>query len=194
MSVLIGKDFPVVGHDWLSFSGVCYYDAIVMNPPFSNGDEHLLRAWDFLHDGEIVCLLNEETIKNPFTAARKRLAALIEKHGDVEFLGDCFSNAERKTDVRVAMVYLRKTSDDDAVDLWANTTPEKAVDDDIGGDAQHAGDPRPARQHAALLRPGQRAHAQGVPAHPQGSAVPEGKRHRRAPRTTRSILALALGT
>src|SRR4051812_42760874 len=33
VSVLHGKDFPVVGFDWLEFAGVSYYDAIVMNPP-----------------------------------------------------------------------------------------------------------------------------------------------------------------
>jgi hypothetical protein len=133
-AILLDKDFPVVGHDWLSYSGVCYYDAIVMNPPFSNGDEHLLRAWEFLHDGEIVCLLNEETIKNPHTAARKRLADIIDKHGSVEYLGDCFSNAQRKTGVNVAMVYLKKASDDDTIDLWASASQEKAVNDDIGAD------------------------------------------------------------
>ena len=67
-AILQDKDFRVVGSDFLDYAGVCYYDAIVMNPPFSNGDEHLLKAWDFLHDGEIVCLLNAETLNNPFTS------------------------------------------------------------------------------------------------------------------------------
>lgn len=135
VSILIDKDFPVVGHDWLTYDGVCYYDAILMNPPFSNGDDHLLKAWDFMHNGEIVCLLNEETVKNPHTAARKRLAAIIEAHGNVEYLGACFSTAQRKTDVRVAMVYLKKVSEDDSIDLWANVTEEKSVNDNIGADA-----------------------------------------------------------
>lgn len=133
-AVLIDKDFPVVGYDWLEYSGVCYYDAIVMNPPFSNGDDHLLKAWDFLHQGEIVCLLNEETIKNPCTAARQRLKSIIEQHGDVEYLGDCFSRGERKTGVRVAMVYLKKISSDDTIDLWVCSSEEKGVNDDIGGE------------------------------------------------------------
>jgi hypothetical protein len=132
-AILIDKDFPVVGHDWLEYAGVCYYDAIVMNPPFSNGDDHLLKAWDFLHNGEIVCLLNEETINNPHTASRKRLAAIIGQHGTIEFLGDCFSRGERKTGVRVAMIYLKKVSGDDVIDLWAHKTDEKQADDNIGG-------------------------------------------------------------
>lgn len=136
-AILMDKGFTVVGYDWLTHSGVCYFDAVLMNPPFSNGDEHLLAAWDFMHDGEIVCLLNEETILNPHTERRKRLAAIIEAHGDVEFLGDCFSKAERKTSVNVAMVYLKKEAEDDRVDLWANKTQEREQSGDIGADPNY---------------------------------------------------------
>jgi hypothetical protein len=132
-SVLCGKELPVVGFDWLTYTGISFYDAIVMNPPFSNGDDHLLKAWDFMHDGEIVCLLNEQTVLNPTTAARKRLVQIIADHGNVEYLGECFSTAQRKTDVRVAMVYLKKAAADDSIDLWAaNPTEEKRVDENIG--------------------------------------------------------------
>jgi len=135
-AILAEKDFSVVGYDWLSYAGVCYYDAIVMNPPFSNADEHLLKAWDFLYSGEIVCLLNEETIKNPYTERRKRLLGLIEQHGETEALGNSFSTAERKTGVNVALVYLKKESTDDTIDLWANTSEEKQPTEDIGLDKQ----------------------------------------------------------
>ena len=133
IAILCDKGFPVVGHDWLDYAGVSYYDACIMNPPFSNGDDHLLRAWNFMHEGEIVCLLNAETIRNPHTAARKRLAAIIEQNGNVEFLGDCFSRAERKTGVDVAMVYLKKAAEDDTLDLWSSEKQEREVSDEIGG-------------------------------------------------------------
>jgi hypothetical protein len=120
----MGKDHPVVGFDWLEYDGVCYYDAIIMNPPFSNGDDHLLKAWDWMFDGEIVCLLNEETIKNPCNEARKRLAGIIEQHGNVEFLGTAFDIAERKTLVNVALVYLKKVGQDDSLDMWATVNSE----------------------------------------------------------------------
>lgn len=122
----------VVGYDWLTYAGVSYYDAIVMNPPFSEGAKHLLRAWDFLHAGEIVCLLNQETIDNPYTAERKRLAELIAEHGNVEALGPCFSKSERSTDVHVALVYLKKETEDDRIDLWHTDGQERQVHDDIG--------------------------------------------------------------
>ena len=76
-SILTEKGFSVVGSDWLTYDGVSYYDAIVMNPPFSQGARHLLKAWDFLYSGEIVCLLNSETLRNPHTAERKLLAAIV---------------------------------------------------------------------------------------------------------------------
>lgn len=130
--VLASKGFPVVGHDWLSYDGVSYYDAIVMNPPFSEGARHLLRAWDFLHGGDIVCLLNRETIDNPYSAERKRLADVIKDHGSVEYLGDCFSSAIRKTGVDVAMVHLVKVGEDDDADLWASDSQEREADEFIG--------------------------------------------------------------
>ena len=123
-AILQKKECALVGTDWLSYEGVSYYDAIVMNPPFSTGVKHLLRAWDFLHDGEIVCLLNAETILNPNTAERMRLADVIEEHGSTENLGTCFRTASRSTDVEVMLVYLHKTEKDDRVDLWATGTEE----------------------------------------------------------------------
>lgn len=137
IQVLRGKEYDVVGFDWLSYEGVSYYDAIVMNPPFSEGAKHLLKAFDFLHNGEIVCLLNEDTIKNPHTEERRRLASIIEQFGSVEYLGDCFSTAEHQTNVRVAMVYLKKVAPDDTQDLWSKqTTQEKHFGAEFDGDVQ----------------------------------------------------------
>lgn len=137
-AVLRSKDYSVVGYDWLEYNGTSYYDACIMNPPFSCGDKHLLKAWDFLHSGEIVCLLNEETIKNPHTEDRKRLARVIEAAGgQVEYLGACFDTAERKSGVKVAMVYLKKIAPDDAADMWASeakSRAEKNYDVEVGED------------------------------------------------------------
>ena len=126
------EELTVVGYDWLTYDGVSYYDAIVMNPPFSEGALHLLRAWDFLHNGEIVCLLNQETIDNPHTEERRRLATIIAAHGSVEPLGPCFRKAERPTDTPVVIVYLKKTTEDDRIHLWHTTDREQSVNDDIG--------------------------------------------------------------
>ena len=128
-AILKDKELSIVGTDWMTYNGVSYYDAIVMNPPFSTGARHLLHAWDFLHSGEIVCLLNSETLRNPHTAERKRLAAIIEEHGDTEELGESFSTSSRPTDVEITMVYLRKAAIDDRVELWETGTDEANIGD-----------------------------------------------------------------
>lgn len=70
------KGFRIVHDDFLTFNTFKRYDLIVMNPPFHDGDKHLLKALDLMeHGGQIVCILNAETIRNPFSAARKELAA-----------------------------------------------------------------------------------------------------------------------
>ena len=99
----------VVHDDFLTYTPYKRYGAIVMNPPFSCGARHLLKAIEMQqHGGQIVCLLNAETLRNPYTAERKRLAALLEQFGaDVEYISDAFrSDAERRADVETALVYL----------------------------------------------------------------------------------------
>lgn len=103
----------IVGHDFLAMeSGACY-SAIVGNPPFHNGVTHVLKAWDLLWDGEVVMIINAETIRNPLSSERKRLIKLIEDFGDVEFVEGAFEveDAERQTSVEVAIVHLVKKAD-----------------------------------------------------------------------------------
>ncbi len=106
--VLQGKGYKILADDFLSYKPVHTFDLIVMNPPFSNGDEHLLHAWDILWTGDVVCLLNAETIRNPYTQKRKLLAQIIQDHGSVKYMGRCFRGASRQTNVEVALVRLHK--------------------------------------------------------------------------------------
>ena len=67
--------FRVVHDDFLTFRPAKKYAAIIMNPPFSAGAAHLLKALEIMKDGgKIRCLLNAETIRNPYTNERKELA------------------------------------------------------------------------------------------------------------------------
>ena len=112
----------VVHDDFLTYTPYKRYGAIVMNPPFSCGARHLLKAIEMQqHGGQIVCLLNAETLRNPYTAERKRLAALLEQFGaDVEYISDAFrSDAERRAEVETALVYLNiPFRDDDGTSLF----------------------------------------------------------------------------
>lgn len=108
--VLREKDLNVVGVDFLEFGSGAIYSHCIMNPPFAEGAKHVCKAWDVLWDGEIVAIINAETIRNPFSAERKRLARLIEECGEVEFIEDAFIGPEvvREAEVEIALVYLRK--------------------------------------------------------------------------------------
>ena len=123
-----GKGYPLVGTDFLTFWPDEKYDLILMNPPFANGDAHLLHAWEILDHGDIVCLLNEQTLLNPCTSNRKLLATIIEEHGEVEHLGSCFAeDALRKTQVRVSMVHLRKKREEPKFSFDAGSDEEGAA-------------------------------------------------------------------
>ena len=127
--ILHQKGYKVIGSDFLTFWPEHRFDLLALNPPFSNGDDHLLHAWEILDGGDIVCLLNAETIHNPFSAARQRLKAIIAEHGSVEFIGQAFKNAENPTDIEVAIVRLHKEAKDDPFKLNLDgLTQEKAPD------------------------------------------------------------------
>lgn len=106
-SILKGKNFRVVYNDFLTYDTMKEYDLIIMNPPFSNGCKHLLKALKMQqrNGGAIVCLLNAETLKNPCTNDRQYLQRkLTEYNAKVEFIQDAFMDAERKTAVEVALI------------------------------------------------------------------------------------------
>lgn len=105
--ILRGKNFRVVYNDFLTYNTMKEYDLIVMNPPFSNGSKHLLKALEMQqrNGGAIVCLLNAETLKNPCTNDRQNLQRkLTEYNAKIEFIQDAFLDAERKTAVEIALV------------------------------------------------------------------------------------------
>jgi len=77
-----------------------------MNPPFADGDAHLIKALEIQKDGgSIVCLLNAETLRNPYTNRRKILMRELDKYeAQIEYVENAFRNAERKAEVEVAIV------------------------------------------------------------------------------------------
>ncbi len=107
----IGEDFLKLVPDQIS-----HINMIVMNPPFSNGQKHILHAWDIAPDGcEIYCLLNSQTLEEDRTSRERRmLLHIIDQHGSSEELGQVFATAERKTNVEVGLVKLFKPKTGDA--------------------------------------------------------------------------------
>lgn len=109
-SVLRDKGYSVVQGDFLKFKPEVPVDCIVMNPPFKNGAAHLLHAISIIADsgGQIVCLLNAETLKKSnVSKERTVLAQLLHKYNaGISYIDNAFLYAERRTDVEVALVYI----------------------------------------------------------------------------------------
>jgi len=107
-NILVGKGYRVIHDDFLKFRTHKRYDLIVMNPPFSNGEKHLLHAIDIMENGgTIVCILNANTLKCRHSNSRELLwQKLSELNASVEFLSDEFVSAERTTDVEIALIYI----------------------------------------------------------------------------------------
>lgn len=106
--MLVGKKIRVIHDDFLTYHGNKRYDLILMNPPFSNGCQHLMKALEMQkHGGKICCLLNAETIRNPYTNDRKALVDLLNKYrAKCKFVENAFKDAERETDVSVVIVWV----------------------------------------------------------------------------------------
>lgn len=136
-AILKGKGFRVVHDDFLSFTTRKRYDLILMNPPFAEGDLHLLHAIEMVQNGgQIACILNAETIRNPCTNSRRVLAKKLKEAGaSIRFVDDAFAKAERRAKVDVALVniFVPYTFADET--LWENLKKAQEVDD-IGGGTQ----------------------------------------------------------
>lgn len=88
---------------------ISHIDMIVANPPFHDDVKQILKMWEIAPDGcEIRTLCNWETVNNTYTGERRELSRIIANNGYKECFGECFKDAERKTDVKVGFVCLHK--------------------------------------------------------------------------------------
>jgi len=111
LRTIIGTKSRVIGSDFFTVEShmVSHIDYIIMNPPFSNAQAHILHAFDIAPAGcKIIALCNYDTIKNDYTEQRKQLKKIIEQHGSTADLGECFKESERTTGVRVGLINLQK--------------------------------------------------------------------------------------
>lgn len=120
-AILRHGEVRIVHDDFLTYRSFKPYQLILMNPPFANGDLHLLHALDLQKNGGVViCLLNAETIRNPYTRTRDLLCRrLRELNADISYIDDAFSDdAERKARVDVAIVRVHIEPNIDGSDIW----------------------------------------------------------------------------
>lgn len=107
-----GDGINVVWNDFLTYETYKEYDFIVMNPPFSNGVDHVLKALDMAENQlsrcEVYAIVNKETINNAYSDKRKELLRKLDEHNaEIRYVSGAFSDAERKTDVEVALITVK---------------------------------------------------------------------------------------
>ncbi|MBU5266273.1 DUF4942 domain-containing protein [Virgibacillus proomii] len=107
--LLMSEGINVVWDDFLTYETYKEYDLIVMNPPFSNGVDHVLKALELaeaqISSCEIYAILNKETLDNAYSSKRQELLRKLNDYdAEIRYVKDAFTSAERKTDVEIALI------------------------------------------------------------------------------------------
>lgn len=149
-ALLIGKGYRVVHDDFLDFHTRKRYDLILMNPPFAEGDLHLLHALELCeHGGQIACILNAETIRNPYSFTRKALLKELHKHGaTIRYIHRAFAHAARRANVDVALINVNIPVANQDSTIWDSL--EKAREARLDPDAMY--EVAPGNQIERLIR------------------------------------------
>lgn len=101
---LIADDFFSLTSDKIS-----HIHAIIMNPPFSNADKHIIHAYNIAPAGcNIIALCNIETVKNTRYSTREELKSIVDNFGQWQDIGNVFEESERRTSVEVALIRIHK--------------------------------------------------------------------------------------
>ena len=129
----------IIGEDFLqSRVSQYYYDGVIMNPPFRNGLKHVRHAWENLAPGgKMVALINADQVTNSSKADFAFYTELTNAGMELENIDGAFSDADRPTDVRCALMVATKPArakqGDDYDDIWKTLQDErvKAAGGDI---------------------------------------------------------------
>jgi predicted RNA methylase len=133
---LVASKCKVIADDFLTVKSdqVSHIDMIVMNPPFSADEKHILHAWDIAPDGcEIIALCNHNILSNRYTSDRQQLASIVQQYGSSVNLKDAFSTAERKTYTDIGLVRLRKPGEANRSEFEGFFTEEEPAEGQFNG-------------------------------------------------------------
>lgn len=106
----------IIGSDFLQIRAeeISHVDVILMNPPFSADEKHIIHAYNIAPGGcRIVSLLNYNTLTNTYTKAREELKAIVNKYGYSEELGEVFTSALRSTDCKIGLISIFKPKENE---------------------------------------------------------------------------------
>lgn len=131
LSTFFENGIHIVYDDFLTYEPFKTYDLIIMNPPFSNGDKHLLKALTMqAKGGNIICLLNAETLRNPYTETRKELLKKLDEYNaQIEYIDNAFTKAERRTGVEVALIKVAIAEVQEESDIYNHFRKAEQIED-----------------------------------------------------------------
>ena len=100
---------------------ISHVNLIVMNPPFSDEERHILHAWEIAPSGCIIISLCNASIFRAYNAKQTEIFELISTSGRKDNFGQCFSDSERNTNVEVGCIWLYKpgTEEDEFADYFS---------------------------------------------------------------------------
>lgn len=133
---ILATKCKVIADDFLTVTSdkVSHIDMIVMNPPFSADEKHILHAWFIAPDGcEIVALCNHNTISNRYSYDRKELGSIVQQYGSSTNLKDAFSTAERKTYTDIGLIRLKKPGQNNKSEFEGFFTDEEPAEAQFNG-------------------------------------------------------------
>lgn len=120
---VIAPDFLTVRREQIT--DVTY---IIMNPPFTSVEKHILHAWEVAPDGCTILALCPSSRFVHCYGEDKKLKELADLYGSREELGDVFNiaTADRRTDAEISLLRLYKPSEksEDFENLEFDETPE----------------------------------------------------------------------
>lgn len=131
LSTFYENGIHIVYDDFLTYEPFKTYDLIIMNPPFSNGDKHLLKALTMqAKGGNIICLLNAETLRNPYTETRKELLKKLDEYNaQIEYIDNAFTKAERQTGVEIALIKVAIAEVQEESDIYNRFRKAEQIED-----------------------------------------------------------------
>jgi hypothetical protein len=112
LRAILSTKCEIIAHDFLTLKkeDISHIHMIIMNPPFSKQVDHILHAWEIAPPGCEIITLCTDTLTNRFSHNKReyQIIELVENHGSSRSLGQCFKDAERKTEVWVGCLRLFK--------------------------------------------------------------------------------------
>lgn len=108
---IVQEKCTLLADDFLTITAeqVSHVDFIIMNPPFSADETHILHAYNIAPQGcHIIALCNAATLEKPNWRSKMELKTTIEAYGHWHNIGDAFSTAERKTGAEIALIKMQK--------------------------------------------------------------------------------------